>query len=161
MSALPSLYTLLALLFTAVLLLMLWRPGLARPVTVWALAAGLPVLAAVAAALTGQARADRVTAGYLPVPVTVTVNALGRTRTLQLTAQDAACLTRARMNGTDQTLVLPAPEAPLRLPKGAEITGVLPAERIVQALTVQGRLLCRNLRVATEREKEDAAALSD
>lgn len=157
--ALPLLYTFLALAFTGVLLLFLARPALARPLTVWALAAGLPVLAAVAAALTGQARADALLRTYVPVPVTVAVTSLGRTRTVTLNAQDAACVTRARMTATDQTLVLPAPEQPLRLRKGAVISGDLPPVRTVQALTVRGALTCRNLRAASQREQDDDEAL--
>ena len=141
---LPGLYLLFTLVFAAVLLALLWRPGAARAMTVWGLAALLPLLAAVAGALTGQARSARVLAGYTPHPVTVTVLSGTVARTLTLDAQDAACLERAVRLHTRSELL--TDQAPVPLVGDTRVEGDLPPQSVVEALGIRGILACPQLR---------------
>ncbi|ABF45880.1 hypothetical protein Dgeo_1585 [Deinococcus geothermalis DSM 11300] len=150
---LPGLYLLLTLLFAAVLLALLWRPGAARGLTVWGLAALLPLLAAVAGALTGQARSARVLAGYTPHPVTVTVMSGTVARTLTLDAQDAACLERAVRLHTRSELL--TDQAPVPLVGDIRVLGDLPPQPVVEALGIRGTLACPHLH--TLKDAEDQA----
>ncbi|MFD2610311.1 hypothetical protein ACFSR9_12820 [Deinococcus taklimakanensis] len=151
MALLPLGYLVLTLAFTAVLALLLRRPGAARPGVIWGLAAGLPVLAALTAALDGQARAARVLESYVPAPVNVTVTNGRRTQALQLDARDAACVERARRLHSE--VELRTPGQPVQFLNSSVVTGALPDPRFVQALTLRGELECPNLRALEVRAK--------
>ncbi|WP_102127774.1 hypothetical protein [Deinococcus planocerae] len=141
---LAALYLLLTLAFAGVLLALLLRPGAARAGAVWGLAALLPLLAACAGALVGQARAARVLAGFEARPVTVTVTNGDASRTLTLSARDAACVERAVRLHTRSELLTPEGSVPL-LPD-TRVTGSLPPQAVVEALGVRGGLSCPGLR---------------
>ncbi|WP_019585029.1 hypothetical protein [Deinococcus apachensis] len=141
---LPALYLLLTLAFAGVLLLLLWRPGEARGMVVWGLAALLPLLAAVAGALAGQARAARVLAGYDAQPGVVTIMNGGASRTLILDPRDAACVERAVRLHTRSELIAGGERVPLV--GDTRVTGDLPPQAVVEALGIRGALNCPNLR---------------
>ena len=145
---LPALYLLCALAVAGALTALLLRPGVARPAVVWGLAALMPLLAAVAAALHGQARADRVLAGYAPQPTTITLTGPAGALTLTLSPQDAACVERALRLHTRSELRVGDVRVPLTL--GTRVTGELPPARIVDALGLSGGLSCPNLRALLE-----------
>ncbi|EYB68737.1 hypothetical protein DEIPH_ctg017orf0074 [Deinococcus phoenicis] len=140
----PALYLLFTLAFAGALLALLWRPGAARAMVIWGLAALLPLLAAVAGALTGQVRATRTLAAYAPQPVTVTiVNGAGR-QTLTLSPRDAACVERAvRLHSRSELLTA---RNPVPLSQDTHIVGALPPQSVVEALGIRGTLTCPNLR---------------
>lgn len=146
----PALYLLLTLAFAGVLLLLLLRPGAARGMVVWGLAALLPLLAAVAGALDGQARAARVLAGYDLQPVTVTIVNGGGAQTVALGPQDAACVERALRLHTRSELLVGQTRIPLV--QDTRVLGELPPQPVVEALGIRGALGCPNLR-ALEAEK--------
>ncbi|WP_216320083.1 hypothetical protein [Deinococcus aestuarii] len=141
---LASLYLLLTLTFAGVLLALLLRPGVARAGAVWGLAALLPLLVACAGALVGQARAARVLAGFDPRPVTITVTNGDTSRSLTLSAGEAACVERAVRLHTRSELLTPGGPVPL-LPD-TRVTGPLPPQAVVEALGVRGGLSCPGLR---------------
>lgn len=151
LSALAPLYLLLTLLLAGVLLALLARPGAARGMTVWGLAALLPLLAAVAGALTGQARAARTLSAYTPQPVSVTVVNGAERRTLTLDAGDAACLARAARLHTPGRLQTSA--GTLRLTGDTAVEGALPAAAVVEALGLRGELACPPLRPLSPQER--------
>ena len=138
------LYLLLTLLCAGTLLLFLARPGLARPLVVWGLAALLPVLAALAAALGAQARAARVLAQGGLEPTQVTLTSGGRTQTLTLSGPEAACLERALRLRSKLTLGTPGNAVTVR--PGARVQGTLPPRQVVEALTLRGELSCPTVR---------------
>lgn len=140
---LPTLYLLLALAFAGALVALLLRPGAARAGVVWGLAAGLPLLAALAGALAGQTRAARALEGYSPAPVPVAlVNGVSRT-TLTLAPADAACVERALRLGVRSELRTTG--QPIPLTAQTRVEGTLPPSEIVEALTLRG-LGCPNVR---------------
>ncbi|GAA5532162.1 hypothetical protein [Deinococcus aluminii] len=141
---LPALYLLFTLAFAAVLLALLWRPGAARGSVVWGLAALLPLLAAVAGALTGQARSARVLADYAERPVTVTILNGADTRVLTLDTRDAACVERAVRLHTRSELL--AGQASVPLVGTTRVLGELPPQPVVEALGIRGTLSCPHLR---------------
>lgn len=147
---LPALYLLLTLAFAGVLLLLLWRPGAARGTVVWGLAALLPLLAAVAGALAGQARTARVLAAYEPRPVAVTIVNGGVSQSLILDAGDAACVERAVRLHTRSELLAGQNRVPL-VP-GTRVLGELPPRAVVEALGLRGALSCPNLRALRAEE---------
>jgi len=148
---LPALYLLLTLAFAGALLALLLRPGAARGPVVWGIAAGLPLLAALAGALSGQARAERTLAGFVPGPVTVTVVGRGERRTLTLDAGHVACVERAVRLNTPSALL--TPEGRVLLVEGTRVEGALPPREIVEALGIRGDLVCPDLRPLTEEER--------
>lgn len=141
---LPALYLLLTLAFAGALLLLLWRPGAARGMVVWGLAALLPLLAAVAGALAGQTRAARVLAGYDPQPVTVAIVNGDVSQSLTLEAGDAACVERALRLHTRSELL--AGQTRIPLVQDTRVLGELPPQPVVEALGIRGALSCPNLR---------------
>jgi hypothetical protein len=150
---LPALYLLLTLACAGVLLALLRWPGQARAGAVWGLAALLPLLAALAGALAGQARAARTLANYTPRPVTLTfVNRTGR-QTLTLEAQAAACVERAVRLRTPSALLVP--QGRVFLVEDTRVTGNLPPQAVVEALGIRGDLTCPQLRTLTEEERAD------
>lgn len=143
-----ALYLGVCLLFAAALLLFLLRPGVARPLVVWGVAALLPLLAALASALQAQAGAARVLGRAALQGGTVTINNGFVTRTVTLAPQDAACLERAvrlrsRVN-------FPTTQGPILLNGHTTVTGPLPPSAVVEALTLRGELDCAALRAAPE-----------
>lgn len=141
---LPGLYLLLTLAFAGVLLLLLWRPGAARGTVIWGLAALLPLLAAVAGALAGQARAARVLAGYNAQPAVVTIINGDASQTLTLDPRDAACVERAVRLHTRSELLAGRERIPLV--GDTRVFGDLPPQHVVEALGIRGALNCPNLR---------------
>lgn len=140
---LAALYLLLALAFAGALAVLLLRPGAARAGVVWGLAAGLPLLAALAGAFAGQTRAARTLQGYVPAPVPVVlVNGGGRTR-LTLAPADAACVERALRLGVPSELRTSGPS--LLLTPETRVEGTLPPREVVEALTLRG-LECPHVR---------------
>ncbi|GAA5511517.1 hypothetical protein Dcar01_00228 [Deinococcus carri] len=148
----PGLYLLFTLAFAAALLVLLWRPGAARALMVWGLAALLPLLAALAGALGGQARASRTLAGYVPQPVWVTFVNGPELRTLLLDARDAACVERAVRLHTRSELLTPEGD-PVRLEAQTQVLGTLPPQPVVEALGLQGTLTCPDLRALPGEEE--------
>ena len=138
------LYVLLTLLCAGALLLFLAQPGLARPLVVWGLAALLPLLAALAAALGAQARAVRVLGQGGVQATRVTVTSGKRTQTLTLSGSDAACLERALRLRSNVTLKTQGGE--LHVQQGTRVRGTLPPQRVVEALTLRGELNCPTVR---------------
>lgn len=145
----PTLYLLLALALAGALVALLLRPGAARAGVVWGLAAGLPLLAAIAGAFAGQTRAARVLEGYSPAPVSVAlVNGVRRT-TLTLAPADAACVERALRLGVRSELRTTG--QPIPLTAQTRVEGTLPPREVVEALTLRG-LACPNVRAVPEEE---------
>lgn len=144
---LPTLYLLFALALAGALVALLLRPGTARAGVVWGVAAGLPLLAALAGAFAGQSRAARTLEGYSPAPVPVAlVNGVRRT-TLTLSASDAACVERALHLGVRSELRTSG--RPLPLTGDTRVEGTLPPREVVEALTLRG-LTCPNVRAVPE-----------
>lgn len=148
---LAPLYLLLTLAFAGGLLALLLRPGAARGPVVWGMAAGLPLLAAMAGALSAQARAARTLAGYTLSPVTVTVVNRDRLHTLTLDAQTAACVERAVRLNTPSALL--TPRGRVLLVEGTRVKGALPPREVVEALGLRGVLACPQLRTLSEKER--------
>ncbi|MPY66047.1 hypothetical protein F8S09_04965 [Deinococcus sp. SDU3-2] len=144
---LPTLYLLLALALAGALVALLLRPGSARAGVVWGLAAGLPLLAALAGAFAGQSRAVRVLEGYAPAPVPVVLVHGVRRTTLTLSAADAACVERALRLGVRSELRTTG--QPIPLTGETRVEGALPPTEIVGALTLRG-LTCPNVRAVPE-----------
>ncbi|KEF33239.1 hypothetical protein RDMS_13680 [Deinococcus sp. RL] len=140
---LAALFLLLALAFVGALAALLFRPGAARAGTVWGLAAGLPLLAALAGAFAGETRAARTLQGDAPpsFPV-VLVHGAARTR-LTLAPSDAACVERALRLGVPSELRTSGPT--LRLTPETRVEGTLPPREVVEALTLRG-LKCPHVR---------------
>ncbi|WP_233554705.1 hypothetical protein [Deinococcus cavernae] len=134
------LFLALTLLTTAILLLFLWRAGNARALTVWLLAALLPLLAALTASLWGQARAQRALQGYAPAPVVVDIITGKRRYRASLTALDAACLERNLRLEWEGRLSTPPWFIPID--RHSSVIGTLPPSDVVQALSVTGQLRC-------------------
>lgn len=138
------LYSLFAVLVAAALILLLLRPGVARPMTVWGLAALLPVLAALSASLAAQGRAARVLDAAPVQGTAVTITTAGRTYPVTLDAQDAACLERALRLKTRVILDVPPVKVPIQ--PGTRVSGPLPDRAAVEALSIRGALACPRLR---------------
>ncbi|UQN05043.1 hypothetical protein [Deinococcus sp. QL22] len=151
-AALPLFYLLLTLICAAGLGALLLRPGAARAGVVWAVAALLPVLAAVTAALTGQASANATLSRFSAQPLTVTlVNpADGGTdaRPVTLNTNDAACLERTLrlMTSTTRASLQVPGLAPIPLSAATSLEGQLPPQFITEALEVRGDLSCGIIR---------------
>ncbi|MDB5045733.1 MAG: hypothetical protein JWQ08_1783 [Deinococcus sp.] len=152
---LPTIYLLLTLSCAAGLGLLLWRPGAARAGAVWAVAALLPLLAAVTAALTGQARATQTLSTFSAQPVTVTlVNPAENgtdARPVTLNTNDAACLERKlRLMTASTRASLQVPGlAPIPLSAATTLQGQLPPQTITEALEVRGSLSCAVIKEET------------
>lgn len=132
----------LTLLTTLILALFLWRAGAARGITVWALSAMLPLLAALTASFAGQARAQRTLTTYVPEPVIVDITTANRKYRAALTALDAACLERnVRLDWEGR---LNTPQGFIPIDKNSTVVGTLPSSEVVQALSVTGQLQCRS-----------------
>lgn len=137
-----ALYTLLTALAAGLLVFLLRRPGTARAMTVWALAALLPVLAALSAALAAQGRAAQVLSTAPVQGAQVTVTTAGQSRALQLSRLDAACLERAlRLNAR---VTLDAPGERVNVQPGTRVSGPLPDQATVDAMSIRG-LTCPNV----------------
>ncbi len=143
------LYLLLTVAFAGVLLALLARPA-ARASLVWGLAALLPLLAAMTAALGAQARAARTLAASSTAPVTLTISDGIFKRAVTLAFGDAACVERAVRLRSEA--ILTTPGGPLRLGAGSRVEGVLPPQAVVEALTLRGELNCPNLKAVQERQ---------
>ncbi|WP_309569588.1 hypothetical protein [Deinococcus sp.] len=139
----PALYFLLTVLAAGVLVFLMRQPGAARAMTVWALAALLPVLAALSAALSAQGHAERTLSGVPAQDVQVTVTTTGQSRTLTLSAQDAACVARAlHLNAR---VTLDNPGGRMNIGPGTQVGGTLPERATVEAMSIRG-LTCPHLR---------------
>ncbi|MFB9993572.1 hypothetical protein ACFFLM_16545 [Deinococcus oregonensis] len=149
---LPTVYLLLTLICAAGLGLLLLRPGAARAGAVWAVAALLPLLAAMTSALSGQARASQTLSAFSAQPVTVVlVNPVeGGTdaRPVTLNTNDAACLERKLrlMTPTTRASLQVPGLAPIPLTAATTLEGQLPPQTITEALEVRGDLSCGILR---------------
>lgn len=130
----------LTVLTAVILVLFLWRAGAARAMTVWAISALLPLLAAMTASLAGQARADRTLQHYTPAPVVVDILTRQRRYRASLTALDAACLERNIRLDWEGRLNTPPWFIPID--KNSTVVGALPSKEVVQALSVKGQLRC-------------------
>ncbi|MFC5847542.1 hypothetical protein [Deinococcus petrolearius] len=141
---LTVLYLLVTLLTALILVIFLLRAGAARATVVWGVAALLPLLAALSAALGGQAQARRVLRSYVPQSTQVVVQTRARDYDLILTPEDAACLERTVRLNSEADLVSGGRTVPVR--RGTLVTGTLPPSEVVEALTVRGQLGCHNFR---------------
>lgn len=142
------LYLLLTLAFAGALLALLLRPA-TRAGVVWGLAALLPIMAAMTAALSVQARAARTLADYPPRPITLTISDGIFKREIELDFMDAACVERAVRLRTET--ILTTPGGPLRLGAKSQVKGTLPPQKVVEALTLRGQLVCPNLQAVQDR----------
>lgn len=134
----------ISLVVAALLLAFLWRAGAARATTVWLLAAGLPLLAAMSAAFSGQARAERVLAQAPAQFYGVSIRTGGQRYQVRLSLTDAACLARSLRTRAEYDLQTPSGDIPLRA--DTEVSGQLPAEEVVQALSIRGADNCAHFR---------------
>ncbi|GGL95739.1 hypothetical protein [Deinococcus aerophilus] len=141
-------YLLLTLAFAGVLGALLWRPGAARATVVWGLAGLLPLLAALTSAVGAQNQAARVLGTYQPRAVGVVITNGVHTQGVVLDPQDAACVERALRLRSKATLMTPAGPVPLN--SATRVTGQLPPQAAVEALTVRGELNCPHLRATRE-----------
>lgn len=133
-------FLLVTLLTAGVLVFFLLRAGTARANSVWALAALLPVLAALTASFAGQARATQTLQAYAPVPTAVDIFTGQRQYRAILPANDAACLERnIRLNWEGQ---LNTPQGFIPINKDSRVDGALPPANVVEALSVRGQLHC-------------------
>lgn len=139
-----ALFLLLTLLAAGVLIVFMLRTGAARPMTVWALAALLPVLAAMTAANAGQAGAERTLQHYAPMPSDVVIHTGGRIYRATLDANDAACLERDLRLNAEHNLLTPQGYIPIR--KDSTADGPLPSREVVEALSLRGELNCANFK---------------
>ncbi len=142
-------FFLLTLLSALILVVFLLRAGAARPMTVWALAALLPVLAAMTAANAGQARANRVLSGYSAAPSQVVLHTAGRDYPLTLNLVAAGCLERTMRLRGESNLELPQGVVPIR--KDTAIDGQLPPTDVVEALSLRGQLDCHEFKPLKKR----------
>ncbi len=143
-----ALFLLLTLLSAAVLVIFMLRAGAAKPMTIWALAALLPVLAAMTAANAGQARAQRTLGQYAPAPAAVVIRTGGRAFPATLEAGDAACLERDLRLRAEHNLLTPRGFIPIR--QDTRVDGALPSRQVVDALSLRGELNCKNFRPVAE-----------
>ncbi len=141
-----SLYLIISILMGLALIALLLRPGPARPIALWLLAALLPVLVSVTAALYGQAQAQRSLAAFDPA---VRDRALAwrdagggeNSATVSLSGLDAACVVRATQRGGTYKLSASV----LFVPHGAQLLGAWPSREQADALMLSGQLGCRRL----------------
>lgn len=147
---LPTVYLLLTLICAAGLGLLMLRPGAARAGAVWAVAALLPLLAAVTAALTGQARANATLGSFSAQPVSVTLVSGTDLRPVTLNTNDAACLERTLrlMTPTTRASLQVPGLAPIPLSQATRLEGQLPPQFITEALEIRGDLSCEIIREA-------------
>ncbi|TSA81091.1 hypothetical protein FNU79_15795 [Deinococcus detaillensis] len=144
-------YLLTSILMGLALLALLLRPDPQRPLTLWLLAALLPVLVAVTAAMFGQAQAQRTLSAFNPA---LQDRALAwrdaggseNTSTLSLGGLDAACVVRAAQRGGTYQLS----NSTLFVPHGAQLLGPWPSRAESDALMLSGQLNCRRVSVAGE-----------
>ena len=144
--SLPLVYLVITALATLLLLAFLLRGGLARPMTVWGLAALLPLLVALSVALGSQARALQTLKTYRPQSAAVVIATGGQEYDAVLTPSQAACLERARRLRTEADLVLGEGRDPIPLRAASQVTGELPTQAQVEALSVRGQLTCSGFR---------------
>ena len=144
--SLPLVYLVITALAALLLLALLVRGGLARPMTVWGLTALLPLLVALSVALGSQARAEVTLKTYRPQSAAVVITTGGQEYDAVLTAGQAACLERSRRLRTDADLVLGEGRDPIPLRSGFKVTGELPTQAQVEALSVRGQLTCPEFR---------------
>lgn len=126
------------------LLVLLLRAGTARAASVWGLAALLPVLIALTAALGSQAQAERELRGYQPQSSVAVVRTAGVEYDVVLDGREAACLERTLRLKTRTSLRLNE-GAPIPIDASTEVIGPLPSARVVEALGIRGQLQCRDL----------------
>jgi hypothetical protein len=131
------------------LVLLLSRPGTARAMTVWGLAALLPVLGALSAALAAQGRASRVLGSAPRTASRVTFTTAGVARTLTLAPPDAACVERARYLSAPVTL--DTPSGPLVIGPGTRVDGTLPTREAVEAQVIRETLSCPHVHAVRAR----------
>jgi hypothetical protein len=149
---LPALYLLVTLICAAGLGVLLLRPGAARAGAVWAVAALLPLLAAMTSALTGQARATQTLSAFSAQPVTVVLVNPAEVgtdaRPVTLNTNDAACLERKLrlMTPTTRASLQVPGLAPIPLSAATTLEGQLPPQTITEALEVRGDLSCGIIR---------------
>ncbi|KQR41096.1 hypothetical protein [Deinococcus sp. Leaf326] len=139
---LTAVYLLVTLLTALILVIFLLRAGAARAMVVWGIAATLPLLAALTASLSGQARATRALQDYVPQSTQVVVQTAARDYDLVLNPEDAACLERTVRLRSEADLVSGNQTVPVRA--DTLVTGTLPPSAVVEALTVRGQLGCHN-----------------
>lgn len=137
-------------LLTLGLLALLLRPA-ESPTKVWLLAALLPVLWAVTAAIRGQEAAGRALAhfdgGVRPRTLAWrTPQGTVQSVTWALSGADAACIVRSSGRGGHYQLS----SGPVNLPSDLELLGDWPTPEEARALLLQGRLACRHLDAAGE-----------
>ena len=142
-------FLLLTLFSALVLVIFLLRAGAARPASVWALAALLPVLAAMTASKAGQARAERTLRDYPAAAVSVVVHTAGRDYPATLDAESAACLERLGRLHSESNLERPQGTIPIR--RSTTVDGALPPSEVVEALSLRGRLDCQNFKALKKR----------
>lgn len=145
-------FLILTLFSAAILVIFLFRAGAARPMTVWALAALLPVLAAMTAAEAGQARANRALREYSPEPTTVTIRTAGQDFQVTLSPSDAACLERNLRLHAESDLNLPQSFVPIPIRKDSTVDGVLPSREAVDALSLRGDLHCASFKAVVAKK---------
>lgn len=134
------------------LLALLLRPETARPMTVWSLAALMPLLAALAAALGHQAQAKAALERYYPQSRAFVIETAGKEYDLTLTPRLAACLERTLRLGVNMNLKLPGEKSvPLR--RSTKVTGYLPKQAYTEALAIQGQLNCPEFRHVAAKKK--------
>ena len=144
--SLPLVYLVITVLAALLLLVLLLRGGLARPMTVWGLTALLPLLVALSVALGSQARAKDTLNNYRPQSTPVVISSGGKEYDAVLTAGQAACLERAQRLRTDADLNLGEGRDLIPLRTGFQVTGELPTQAQVEALSVRGQLACPEFR---------------
>lgn len=146
-----SLYLIISILMGLALLALLLRPGPARPLTLWLLAALLPVLVSVTAALYGQAQAQRTLSDFNPAMQDRALawrdaGGAENTSTLALSGLDAACVVRAAVRGGTYQLS----SSTLFVPHQAQLLGPWPSRAQADALLLSGQLGCRRVSRADE-----------
>lgn len=143
-------FLLLTLAVTAALLFMLLRPGAWRGVQVWALAALVPLLAALSASLNAQARAQRTLEHSALFGTQVNIITANRQYSAVLNPEEAACLERNLRLHWEGRLHTPGGFIPVNAK--SQVTGRLPDPAAVDALSVQGRLKCKSFTSARKKE---------
>ena len=139
-----TLYFAITAVLTLSLLGLLLRPGQTRPMTLWLLAALLPVLVAVTAALWQQDEVQASLTGFDPAPrqrLMIWRDQQGELdrNIITLSGLDAACVVRAAQRGGSYEL---AGQAVL-VPPGTRLLGAWPSAEQAEALMLSGQLGCR------------------
>ncbi|WP_420596543.1 hypothetical protein [Deinococcus sp.] len=139
-----TLYVAITAVLTLSLLGLLLRPGQTRPMTLWLLAALLPVLVAVTAALWQQDEVQATLKGFDPAPrqrLLIWRDQKGELdrSILTLSGLDAACLVRASGKGGTYQLG----GGKIVVPPNAQRLGSWPSPEQAEALMLSGQLGCR------------------